>query len=383
MVQEDRRRDNENVIPVRMVQCTQPETNGTWSLHLKGERRLFGWPFDWPDQADSGHFVIMEPEWVLDDNSRARLHKVERLIVPVKDVEMVECVKFDDEVKASPEELSSAEEMLVTLHKEQHGGEQQDREKIVYVRDDHVERYGTHGAPPTEQRGNAGMPPQNVVKPSPPPPPPPKGNRKHLMGSKAPQPPPNSGNNERVRCYNGPPPSGDPAWALGHAGGTGKAVPASSPTAEEEVRRISCRKFRGEHTRNSAGAVWGCLSPSPAVKDGLPRFAQTELPRPVVDVLLVDLAAADLEHGGDVAEVLFRAAFAVSTRACRGSRLPAPPCSRDGPARSVPGGDGRSDSAPTHPAAQIMKSILLPEAGWITLNWPPPATASRAACWLT
>jgi hypothetical protein len=67
----------------------------------------------------------MEPEWVLTDNSRAPLHNVERLIISVKDVEMVECVKLDYEVKASPEELSSAEETLVKLHKEEHGGEQQ------------------------------------------------------------------------------------------------------------------------------------------------------------------------------------------------------------------------------------------------------------------
>jgi hypothetical protein len=94
-------------------------------LHLKGERRLFGWPFEWPDQADAGHFAIMEPEWVLDDNSRAPLHKVERLIVSAKDVVMVECVKFDYEVKAAPEELSSIEETLVKLQKEEtRGGKQ-------------------------------------------------------------------------------------------------------------------------------------------------------------------------------------------------------------------------------------------------------------------
>ena len=87
-------------------------------LHLTGERRLFGWPLEWPDQPDSGHFVIMKAEWLLDDSSRAPLHKVEKLIVPAKDVEMVECVKFDYEVTASVEELSSIEETLVKLQKE-------------------------------------------------------------------------------------------------------------------------------------------------------------------------------------------------------------------------------------------------------------------------
>jgi len=87
-------------------------------LHLKGERRLFGWPYEWPDQPDSGHFVIMEPEWVLNDNTRAVMDKVDRMIISVKDVEMVECVKFDHEVTASAEQLDSVEKTLVKLHKE-------------------------------------------------------------------------------------------------------------------------------------------------------------------------------------------------------------------------------------------------------------------------
>ena len=52
--------------------------------------------------------------------------------------------------------------------------ESKEREKIVYVRDGNVERFGRNGAPPTEQRGVTGTPPQNVGTPSPPPPPPPK-----------------------------------------------------------------------------------------------------------------------------------------------------------------------------------------------------------------
>ena len=93
-------------------------------LHLKGERRLYGWPYEWPDHPDSGHFVIVEPEWVLDDNSRAAVEKVERMIISVKDVEMVECLKFGGEITATDEELCDVEQTLVKLQKEASDGKQ-------------------------------------------------------------------------------------------------------------------------------------------------------------------------------------------------------------------------------------------------------------------
>jgi len=30
-------------------------------LHLAGERRISGWPYEWPDHPDTGHFVLQEP----------------------------------------------------------------------------------------------------------------------------------------------------------------------------------------------------------------------------------------------------------------------------------------------------------------------------------
>ncbi len=88
------------------------------TLHLDGGRRLYGWPYEWPDQPDSGQFVIMEPEWILDDNTRAVMGGVERIIIPAKDVEMVECLKFNREITAPREQLEAAERMLVDLNVE-------------------------------------------------------------------------------------------------------------------------------------------------------------------------------------------------------------------------------------------------------------------------
>jgi len=49
-------------------------------LHLDGNRRLRGWPDQWPDQPDKGYFILAEAEWVL-DNQVALLHQVKRVTV--------------------------------------------------------------------------------------------------------------------------------------------------------------------------------------------------------------------------------------------------------------------------------------------------------------
>jgi hypothetical protein len=51
-------------------------------LHLADGRRLYGWPEQWPDQPDRGHFVLDQPQWLLDSGERAPLHKVARFLFP-------------------------------------------------------------------------------------------------------------------------------------------------------------------------------------------------------------------------------------------------------------------------------------------------------------
>ena len=58
-------------------------------LHLKGERRLYGWPEEWPSQPDQGHFRLAEAEW-LREHERTALPGVAAIVVPAGDVEMVE-----------------------------------------------------------------------------------------------------------------------------------------------------------------------------------------------------------------------------------------------------------------------------------------------------
>ena len=82
-------------------------------IHLKDGRRLFGWPEEWPDQPDKGHFVIEQPEWLLKDNTRAPLYRVKRLMIPASDVGMVEFQKPRREVEQSAEELARVDKLLI------------------------------------------------------------------------------------------------------------------------------------------------------------------------------------------------------------------------------------------------------------------------------
>lgn len=74
-------------------------------LHMAGERRLYGWPQEWPNQPDEGHFVITDAEWLdLDEGGnivRIQLANVSSILIPAGDVEFVEFMKSPDE--AQPE----------------------------------------------------------------------------------------------------------------------------------------------------------------------------------------------------------------------------------------------------------------------------------------
>lgn len=87
-------------------------------LHLDGDRRIYGWPDEWPDHPDEGHFILMEPEWILDDNTRVPLHLIEKMLIPASEVVMVEMEKPEDEWNFSESKFLEGEEKLVNLRKE-------------------------------------------------------------------------------------------------------------------------------------------------------------------------------------------------------------------------------------------------------------------------
>jgi len=71
-------------------------------LHLSDGRRLYGWPVEWPDQPDKGHFLIDQPEWILAVDERKPLLRVERFLVPAIEVKMVEFLREPDRANQSP-----------------------------------------------------------------------------------------------------------------------------------------------------------------------------------------------------------------------------------------------------------------------------------------
>ncbi|GLK87331.1 DUF6338 family protein [Pseudomonas turukhanskensis] len=58
-------------------------------LHLWDERRLYGWPSEWPSDPSAGQFVMQEPSW-LDDKGDETPLKAEVLLIDVAKVQWIE-----------------------------------------------------------------------------------------------------------------------------------------------------------------------------------------------------------------------------------------------------------------------------------------------------
>lgn len=61
-------------------------------LHMKGQRRLYGWPDEWPNDPERGHFRITRAEWLTDEGP-SPIEDVSGVLVPAAEVEMVEFVE--------------------------------------------------------------------------------------------------------------------------------------------------------------------------------------------------------------------------------------------------------------------------------------------------
>lgn len=59
-------------------------------LHLKDERRLYGWPKEWPSEPTSGYFVITGPTWLNEDGSEILIPGVKHILINANDVKWVE-----------------------------------------------------------------------------------------------------------------------------------------------------------------------------------------------------------------------------------------------------------------------------------------------------
>lgn len=88
-------------------------------LHLTGERRLYGSPKQYPDDPRNGHFLIEDPEWLLDDGSSAPLFTVKQMLIPATDVQQIEFIKNQPEITASEEELAKSSKLLTDLYEKE------------------------------------------------------------------------------------------------------------------------------------------------------------------------------------------------------------------------------------------------------------------------
>ncbi len=77
-------------------------------LHLKGERRLFGWPIEWPTESGKGHFLITDASWLDDQNKQTELTGVQSILIPGSSVRMVEFMDLIKEKSNDKESVQSA-----------------------------------------------------------------------------------------------------------------------------------------------------------------------------------------------------------------------------------------------------------------------------------
>ncbi len=60
-------------------------------LHLTGNRRLYGWPEEWPSDPANGHFRMVDVEWLRSEPTCVESQDVAKeMLIPVREVEMVE-----------------------------------------------------------------------------------------------------------------------------------------------------------------------------------------------------------------------------------------------------------------------------------------------------
>lgn len=77
-------------------------------IHFKDERRLYGWPTEWPSEPSEGHFVIENPSWIAEDGKEQPVTGVKKMLVNVNDVMWIEFLENTWSNANGPEEAESS-----------------------------------------------------------------------------------------------------------------------------------------------------------------------------------------------------------------------------------------------------------------------------------
>lgn len=67
-------------------------------LHLRGGRRISGYPVDWPSEPTAGHFRLVDAAWVNEDRTETVLDGDHSILIPAAEVELVELLKYREEL---------------------------------------------------------------------------------------------------------------------------------------------------------------------------------------------------------------------------------------------------------------------------------------------
>ena len=78
------------------------------TLHIDGNRRITGYPLDWPSDPSVGHFKLIYAAWVNDDRTEVPLDGDHSILIPASKVELVEFLKYVEESKNGTETAKPA-----------------------------------------------------------------------------------------------------------------------------------------------------------------------------------------------------------------------------------------------------------------------------------
>ncbi len=64
-------------------------------LHFKNGRRLYGWPQEWPESPEKGHFYMVLASWLVSEGDETYLpnEQVDGILINVKDIQFIEFMK--------------------------------------------------------------------------------------------------------------------------------------------------------------------------------------------------------------------------------------------------------------------------------------------------
>lgn len=68
-------------------------------LHLEDDRRIFGWPQEWPSQPEKGHFLLRNPSWLDENGQYVNMPTVKYILLKSSDIKWVEFLQDNPEVK--------------------------------------------------------------------------------------------------------------------------------------------------------------------------------------------------------------------------------------------------------------------------------------------